>query len=168
MNLDVNTVGPSDGPWADSSFRDGGPAAGGPLEVDEAFAIRGSTPADEIGRRDGDGKLILSWEQGRSLWLHRAILGRLVLDPEETVETARKNLPALQAAHPRGGAAYWLHEWELLLAGETDAVVWVLMDEIAMISERGCELRQNSPFANVLMVDELRVLLDEYRANSRR
>jgi excisionase family DNA binding protein len=88
----------------------------------------------------------LTRDQIRSLWLHQPVARRLVTDPERTVHRARANLRRLKAAHPRGVAAHWLGEWARLLDGPVDE----LLEAMTSRSERGCELRQNSPFAGVL------------------
>src|ERR1039458_8182314 len=67
-------------------------------------------------------------------------------DPERTLRRARANLRRLRAAHPRGVAARWLGECARLLDGPVDE----LLEAMTSRSERGCELRQNSPFAGVL------------------
>lgn len=69
-----------------------------------------------------------------------------MIDPERTLHRARVNLRRLQPAHPRGVVERWLGEWERLLDGPLDELVEALTSR----SERGCELRQNSPFAGVL------------------
>lgn len=97
----------------------------------------------------------LTRAQIRSLWLHLAVSRQVVVDPERTLRRARTNLRRLKAAHPRGGAALWMTEWEQLLDGPVDE----LLEAMTSRSERGCELRQNSPFAGVLTQrDRVRVL----------
>ena len=88
----------------------------------------------------------LTRDQVRSLWLHQPVARRLVTDPERTLRRARVNLRRLTAAHPRGVAARWLGEWARLLDGPVDE----LLEAMTSRSERGCELRQNSPFAGLL------------------
>jgi len=54
--------------------------------------------------------------------------------------------PSSQGSAPRGVAARWLGECARLLDGPVDE----LLEAMTSRSERGCELRQNSPFAGVL------------------
>ena len=97
----------------------------------------------------------LSREGERSLWLHRAVAGRLVLDPERVMATARRNLNRLQQTHPDGMSAAWLATWSQILDQGVDTVLDVLTSR----SGTAVELRQNSPFAGVLTQrDRARVL----------
>jgi excisionase family DNA binding protein len=89
-------------------------------------------------------------EAERSLWLHRAVAGHLVRDPETVMATARRNLARMQEVHGSGMAAVWLGEWDQLLAAGVDEV----LDVITSRAERAVELRQNSPFAGVLSTQE--------------
>lgn len=104
----------------------------------------------------------LTREQIRSLWLHQAVARRIVIDPERTRRRARANLRRLKAAHPRGVAARWLGEWERLLDGPVDESLEALTSR----SERGCELRQNSPFAGVLTQRERGRILENFRSQA--
>jgi hypothetical protein len=104
----------------------------------------------------------LTREQIRSLWLHQAVARRIVIDPERTLRRARANLRRLKAAHPRGVAARWLGEWERLLDGPVDESLEALTSR----SERGCELRQNSPFAGVLTQRERGRILENFRSQA--
>lgn len=92
----------------------------------------------------------LTRDQRRSLWLGHAVAGRLVADPERVMSLARNNLLRLQQAHPRGGAARRLAEWERILRGPLSGV----LDALTTRSPRARELRQNTPFAGVLSEDE--------------
>ena len=102
----------------------------------------------------------LTREQIRNLWLHQAVARRMVIDPERTLHRARVNLRRLQAAHPRGVAARWLGGWERLL----DRPVDELLEALTSRSERGCELRQNSPFAGVLTQRERGRILENFQS----
>ena len=85
-------------------------------------------------------------EQTRSLWLHRAVAGRLARDPEGVLLRAHRNLDRLERTHPTGMSARWLARWRSLLDQGPEAVMRVLAAE----SAEADELRQNSPFAGVL------------------
>ncbi len=80
-------------------------------------------------------------------------------DPVSTIRQARASLRRLQAVHPRGVAAQRLEEWEQLLNGPTDE----LLEVITSRSDRGNELRQNSPFAGVLTERERSRILESFR-----
>ena len=101
----------------------------------------------------------LTRDQVRSLWLHQAVARRLLFDPVSTIRQARASLRRLQAVHPRGVAAQRLEEWEQLLNGPTDE----LLEVITSRSDRGNELRQNSPFAGVLTERERSRILESFR-----
>lgn len=101
----------------------------------------------------------LSREERRSLWLHRAIAGRVAADPATTLAHARHNLEVMTAAHPRGHAAAMLAEWRALLDGPVEAVLDVLCSR----DRRAVDLRQNTPFAGVLDDRERSAVLSAFR-----
>lgn len=101
----------------------------------------------------------LSRDERRSLWLNVAVAGALVTDPDRVLRAGRDNLETMRAAHPRGQVAHWLDEWEELLGGPVEDVVSALV----AATPRSRELRQNSPFAGVLAVDERAKVLDAFR-----
>lgn len=82
----------------------------------------------------------------RLLWLHGAVAGRLVLDPDRVIAKAKANLSRLQSIHRRGRVASLLAEWSRILDRGVDAV----FDALTSRTPRAAELRQNSPFAGVL------------------
>lgn len=112
-----------------------------------------------VGERDGPTKEAL-----RSLWLHTAVAGKVVADPDRTIKIARRNLASLLAAHPRGEAARQLRRWERLLAGPIDDVVEMLMCR----APYAVDLRQNSPFAGVLTDRERHRVLRSFAESHRR
>lgn len=101
----------------------------------------------------------LNRDQRQSLWLHGAVAGHLVADPEGTLERARSNLERLLTTHPTGMSARWLVAWRSLLDGAPDAVLEMLTSQ----SPLAIELRQNSPFAGVLPHDERMGVLGAFR-----
>lgn len=105
----------------------------------------------------------LTRDQRRSLWLHRAIAGRIAEDPERHLRTARRNLGVMMAAHPRGRAAAQLQEWQKLLAGPIGAV----LDVLCSPSPDAADLRQNTPFAGVLTDAERSTVLAAFRSATR-
>ncbi|HTK65200.1 MAG TPA: helix-turn-helix domain-containing protein [Pseudonocardia sp.] len=92
----------------------------------------------------------LTRDQERSLWLHRALVGRLVEQPEHVLNQARHNATQLlEQQQRRGMTTYWLTEWLRVLDGGADEVAEVLTST----RPHAVELRQNSPFAGVLPQD---------------
>lgn len=106
----------------------------------------------------------LTRDQVRSLWLHRAVAGKLLAKPERTLTIARRNLGKLQQIHPRGQAAQVLAEWQGMLAAPAD--LEAIADALTSKSQRSRELRQNSPFAGVLTDRERAAILGSFRRES--
>lgn len=104
---------------------------------------------------------VLTRDQERSLWLHRAVAGRLVTDTEDVLNTATRNLRRLAQVHPSGMAARWLRRWEEILAHGVDGVFEALTSSAGW----AVELRQNSPFAGVLSESERATALSSFRAH---
>lgn len=102
----------------------------------------------------------LTRDQVRSLWLGHAAAGKLVADPEATLQKAQHNLDALKRTHSRGMSRHWLDEWERVLSGPIEHVLEVLTARTPLARE----LRQNSPFAGVLTEAERRKVLDSFNA----
>ena len=89
----------------------------------------------------------LTRDQERSSWLHRAVLGELVNNPEDVLARVGGNLQRLRAQHlGRGLTARWLDQWQKVLDAGVDAVADVLTSQ----GPAALELRQNSPFAGVI------------------
>ncbi|GAA3664816.1 helix-turn-helix domain-containing protein [Microbacterium marinilacus] len=104
----------------------------------------------------------MTYEQTRSLWLHRAVVGKLVLEPDRVLEKASENIARWRGRHrPDGKAVQYLDEWEQLISDGVEAVAKVLVDT----GERARELRQNSPFAGVLSDRQRTQILDSFRAD---
>jgi excisionase family DNA binding protein len=97
----------------------------------------------------------LTRDQFKALWLHRAVAGRLVTDPQGVLSKARTNLDRLRGVHPSGTAAVWLGRWQAILDDGVEAVV----DALTSRAPDAVELRQNSPFAGVLAEAERRAVL---------
>jgi excisionase family DNA binding protein len=106
----------------------------------------------------------LTREAERSLWLHRAVAGRLVGDPEDVLRTAVQNLGRLQETHPSGMSAHWLSCWQEVLGNGVDTV----LDTLVSRAPLAIELRQNSPFAGVLTNDERAAVHAAFREHWRR
>jgi hypothetical protein len=106
----------------------------------------------------------LTREAERSLWLHRAVAGRLVLDPDGVMQRARANLRRMLATHPSGMSATWLARWQDVLDAGVDAV----LDTLTSRTPLAFELRQNSPFAGVLTDRQRTAALAAFREHWRR
>jgi excisionase family DNA binding protein len=104
------------------------------------------------------GSQRLSRDQRRSLWIGTAVAGKLVTDPTRVLTQARENLARMRAQHRRGQAQRWLKDWEHLLNGPLEAVVEVLTAKTPYARE----MRQNSPFANVLTQNERLQVIDNF------
>jgi excisionase family DNA binding protein len=104
----------------------------------------------------------LTRDQQRSLWLHRAVAGKLALDPGRVRGRARRNLGRMRAAHPRGRVRDDFDTWEALLDGPLDR----LFEVLASTSPQAVELRQNTPFAGVLTEKERARALGAFRDTS--
>jgi len=135
------------------------------------LCLRGLLPYVKVGvqrrvRRTDVEALIesgLSRAQMESLWLHRAIAGKVVANPPAVLAAAVANLRRLRALHPDGPEWEWLDRWDAVLDDGVEAV----LDALTSSSEKAIELRNSSPFAGVLSEVERRIVLTAY-AESRR
>jgi excisionase family DNA binding protein len=100
----------------------------------------------------GEGRIAapLTRDQVRSLWLHRAVAGRLAQDPDAIIARAGATVDRWLAARPDGGAASSLRKWRQLMDAGPEAVMEVLVSP----SPLACDLRQSSPFTRVLTEPE--------------
>jgi len=105
----------------------------------------------------------LSQEESQSLWLHRAVAGKVVQNPAAILAAAAINLRRLRRLHPEGGAWEWLDRWEIVLDEGAEA----LLDALTSSAEYAVELRRSSPFAGILTEKERQQVLDAF-AESRR
>ena len=97
----------------------------------------------------------------QSLWLHRAVAGRVAIDPEGALARARANLGRMRAVH--GSEIPWLRQWESILDRGPEQVLRVLVAENPV----SIELRQNSPFAGVLTERQRSLALRAFRRADR-
>jgi excisionase family DNA binding protein len=104
----------------------------------------------------------LTRDQLRSLWLHRAVAGKLLLNPDGVLRVARQNLRRLQEAHPRGQAARALAEWQRLFEGPLEELIEVMTSK----DQRSSDLRQSSPFAGTLTERERAAVLRSFGRES--
>jgi excisionase family DNA binding protein len=109
--------------------------------------------------RLGGGRLLRP-EQRRSLWIGRAMAGRVARDPATALALGRENLERLRSIHRRSGP--WLDAWAAIL-DDPDQVMAVLTG----IDERSAELRSNGPFGGLLGDQELRDVVEAARSTGR-
>jgi len=88
----------------------------------------------------------LTRDQLKSLWLHLAVAGNLVTDPDTVLGKATENLDRLLVQHQGTMTEVWLLLWRQKLSEGPGAVITALTSE----DPEAVELRQNSPFAGVL------------------
>ncbi|WP_238358798.1 helix-turn-helix domain-containing protein [Micromonospora fiedleri] len=89
----------------------------------------------------------LTRDQLKSLWLHQAVAGSLVSDPDEVLGKASVNLDRLLRQHRGTMTEVWLRRWQDKISEGVGSVLRVLTSE----DPDAVELRQNSPFAGVLL-----------------
>lgn len=133
---------------------------------------RGDLPSTKIGthrriRRSALQHLIapqLTRNQEKSLWLHRAVLGALMMDPGLVLQSAKDNIARWKSVHrPDGQSVRYLDEWSAVIEGGVDRVAAALTGT----DERSCELRQNSPFASVLADEQRQQILRSFQKHWR-
>jgi excisionase family DNA binding protein len=118
--------------------------------------LRRSDVEAYVRRRASHG---LTRDQVRSLWLHRAVAGRVAANPTTTIERARGNARRRLAQNPSSGSERWLRRWLELLDHGPEAV----MQALTSTSPVSRELRQNSPFAGVLDESERLAILAAFQ-----
>jgi excisionase family DNA binding protein len=102
-------------------------------------------------------------EQLETLWLHRAVAGRLVRDPGAILAAAAINLRRLRRLHPEGGDWDWLDRWDAVLDQGVEAV----LEALTSSSAAAVRLRETSPFMGILPEGERQAVLAAF-AESRR
>ncbi|WP_030149324.1 helix-turn-helix domain-containing protein [Mycetocola saprophilus] len=129
---------------------------------------RGELPFTRVGKhrriRPSDIERLknsLTPDEERSLWLHEAVLGQLILDPPRVVGIARGNLRRWAGVHRDGGmSAGYLAQWQEILDHGIDATRGTLIGR----DRRSIELRQNSPFSGVLTDSQRAQVLRNFTA----
>jgi excisionase family DNA binding protein len=130
------------------------------------LCLRGLLPFVRVGgqrriRRSDVEALIqhkLTREQLESLWLHRALAGKVVANPPLLLAAAAINLRRLRRMHPEGRAWEWLDRWDAVLEEGVEAV----LDALTSSAEYAVELRRASPFAGILTELERRTVLEAF------
>jgi excisionase family DNA binding protein len=136
---------------------------------------RGTLPCESIGtHRRIRASDVMAFQQAgerqrphkdiqRSLWLHTAVAGKVVTNPDRAIKLAHRNLDKLLAARPRAQAAQKLRRWNRLLRGPVDDVI----DALTSPAQRSVELRQHSPFTDLLTDHEQRRILAAFSKSHR-
>ena len=101
-------------------------------------------------------------EELRSLWLHRAVAGKVVVDPDRAIATARTNLARMLEIEPR--TEMYVRAWERILDIGPEAV----LEELTSTSRDAIDLRQNTPFAGLLNEAERQAILRAFAASGPR
>ena len=102
----------------------------------------------------------LTREQQKSLWLHRALLGPLMRDPQGVLRVARENIDVWSSGHrSEGMTARYLEQWRDVIDQGVEMTVHVLTSPDPL----SCELRQNSPLAGVLEEEVRHDVLKAFR-----
>jgi excisionase family DNA binding protein len=135
------------------------------------LCMRGLLPYVKVGaqrrvRRADVEALIrprLTQEELQTLWLHRAVAGKVVQNPPAILAAAAINLRRLRRLHPEGRAWEWLDRWEVVLEDGAEAV----LDALTSSAEYAVDLRRMSPFAGILPEDERQNVVASF-AESRR
>lgn len=91
----------------------------------------------------------------RSISLHRAIAELIQRDPG-VVMRALANLQRWERTSP----GPWIPQWRALLLGPRDKLLRILVED----SEDAARLRQSSPFAGALPLDERRRIYESHAA----
>jgi excisionase family DNA binding protein len=101
-----------------------------------------------------------SWSDGKqqSLWLHAALVPKLVNDPDVVLGIARGNLDRQRDNGSSRSLAY-VREWEAILDAGVGRAIQALLDQ----SDHGATLRSCTPFTGVLGQDEVRSIKKAYR-----
>jgi excisionase family DNA binding protein len=97
--------------------------------------------------------------QEQSRWLHLAIAGHLVKEPDLVLARARENLDRFSKIHEGTMAECWLDLWRKTIDSGPDRV----LNALASDTPEARELRQNSPFTGILSPDERETVLNSFR-----
>jgi excisionase family DNA binding protein len=94
----------------------------------------------------------------QSLWLHAALIPKLVNNPDAVLGIARRNLVRQRDTGSSRNVAY-IREWEEILDAGVGRVIEALLDQ----SVHGATLRSCTPFTGALSQDEVRSIKKAYR-----
>jgi excisionase family DNA binding protein len=135
------------------------------------LCLRGLLPYVRVGgqrrvRRADCEALIrprLTREQMETLWLHRAVAGKVVANPGAVLAAAQINLRRLRRLHPEGRDWEWLDRWDAVIEDGVE----VVLDALTSSTEHAVALRRQSPFAGILSESERRAVVAAF-VDSRR
>ena len=91
---------------------------------------------------------VMTREDRRSLVLHRAIMDRLIKEPQEVLEHARRNLLFMKERNPHAHSLF--NEWRSILSWPIDEIIAAVLEP----GFHGRDLRKVTPFAGVLSAAE--------------
>lgn len=118
--------------------------------------IRRSDAQALKGRAAGNAGGPMTHDQLRTLWLHRAVAGKVAANPDNVLAQAESTARTLLAREPDG--AQWLRQWLVVLGRGPEAVMRTLVSTDPLARE----LRANSPFAGALSTDEREAILEAF------
>lgn len=135
------------------------------------LCLRGLLPFVRVGgqrriRRADVEALIepgLNRDELQTLWLHRAVAGKVVANPSAILAAAAINLRRLRRMHPEGRAWEWLDRWDAVFEEGVEAVLEALTSSAGY----AVELRRMSPFTGILTEVERQTVIVAF-AQSRR
>ena len=103
----------------------------------------------------------LSEAKARSWWLHAAVLGELVKDPEGTIAQARRNLAMMRARPP--DTATYIDGWRKILDAGVEEIARTFVGQ----DDWSSELRAHTPFAGVLSEATQQAVLRSFTRSQR-
>ena len=119
----------------------------------EALRMRGA----------GTGAGPMTTDQVRSLWLARAVAGRIAQNPDRAIRHGRERLSFLLSRDQDGRP--WLLRWQQILDQGPETIMRVLTST----DPDARELRANSPFGGLLSEAERRRVIESFsRSRSQR
>jgi excisionase family DNA binding protein len=98
-------------------------------------------------------------DQEQSRWLHLAIAGHLVQEPDFVLARARENLGRFSEVHAGTMTEHWLDLWRKTIDSGPSGVLNALVSD----TPEARELRQNSPFTGILSLEERKTVLNSFR-----
>lgn len=101
----------------------------------------------------------LTRDEEQSRWLHAAIVGHLVRDPDSVLAKALENLDRFALIHQGTMAERWLDLWREILNSGPDSV----LNNLTADTGQARELRQNSPFTGIMPDTERAAVLHSFR-----
>lgn len=97
----------------------------------------------------------------QSVWLHAALIPRLIRDPDGVISKARGNIARGRASGAIDTRSEpYVSEWEKALDDGVGRLISMFLDT----SEHGATLRSSTPFAGILPQSEVRALKRAWRS----